>query len=197
MPLSPAGVDPNVSENDGQQSINSAWIALKRAYISLGSNQGDAFFFLQAARERLEAFPGVRISAVSSIFRTEPQSLSDQPFFSNQVMRLLCVPGLSAVALLEMMLAVEADLGRSRLHESRFGPRCIDLDLLLFGNDSMHTEQLILPHPRMLTRAFILLPLAEIEPDMPLPQGMTVSEALGRIDFIRVRDVILQKDCLL
>ena len=98
-----------------------------------------------------------------------------------------------AEVLLEALLATEQALGRVRQGAVRFGPRTVDLDLLLFGNEVMNSERLTLPHPRMLERAFVLVPLAEIAPDLMLPQGMSVAEALGLLRYRRQGNVICQE----
>lgn len=158
------------------------------AFVSLGSNLGDAHAHLAFAREALAALPGVRLHSVSPLYRTEPQGLHGQPFFLNQVasLRTLCDP----LPLLEALLDIEK--ARGRVRGVRFGPRVLDLDLLLFGNVCMDNERLTLPHPRMLERAFVLAPLADLAPDFFLPQGMTVREALERIPFTRVGGTIYQ-----
>ncbi len=163
------------------------------AYVSLGSNQGDSVVNLEKARSAMNAFPGVRLTRESSLYITEPVELADQPFFINQVVELSCVPAVRPDVLLDMMLATEASLGRVREDALRYGPRPLDLDLLLFGNARMDTHHLVLPHPRMLQRAFVLVPLAEIRPDLVLPQGGTVQEALSRIRFRQEGDTIFQK----
>ena len=162
------------------------------AYVGLGSNMGDGPSALSAARETVAALPGVRIVSASSLYLTEPQGVSEQPFFTNQVVELACDPGLRAGTLLDMLLDEENSLGRVRGGGLRFGPRPIDLDLLLFGNEVMNTERLALPHPRMLERAFVLVPLAEIAPDLVLPHGLNVTEALGRLDYRQEDDVLYQ-----
>ena len=153
------------------------------AYVGLGSNAGDSAERLAAARAALAALPGVAAVRFSSVYRTEPQGLKEQAFFLNQVGELLCSPELTPEALLNAFLTMEAALGRERTGVARFGPRAIDLDLLLFANERMTTPQLSLPHPRMLDRAFVLLPLAELAPELRLPPGMTVREALGGIRY--------------
>ena len=164
-----------------------------RAYVGLGSNLGDGPALLAAAREALAALPGVSLSRASSLYRTEPQGVRDQPFFTNQALELACGPDMRAEALLEALLATEHALGRVRQGAVRFGPRTVDLDLLLFGNEVMNSERLTLPHPRMLERAFVLVPLAEIAPDLMLPQGMSVAEALGLLRYRRQGNVICQE----
>jgi 2-amino-4-hydroxy-6-hydroxymethyldihydropteridine diphosphokinase len=166
------------------------------AYVSLGSNQGDAPANLAAAREALAAMPEVKLLLASSVYRTEPQGLREQPFFVNQAIALACAPGLRAEILLERLLSIENALGRVRRGAVRFGPRVIDLDLLLFGDARMESQRLVLPHPRMMERAFVLLPLAEIAPELVLPQGLTVPQALGRIRFTLKGRVLYQCDPL-
>ena len=162
------------------------------AYVGLGSNLGDGPVQLAAARKAVSALAGVRLTAASSLHRTEPQGFRDQPFFTNQVLELACARTVSPLSLLDMMLAVENSLGRIRKNGVRFGPRTLDLDLLLFGNEVMVSERLTLPHPRLLERAFVLVPLAELAPDRILPQGLSVSAALGRLRYRRQGDIIYQ-----
>lgn len=151
---------------------------LADAYICLGSNQGDARLHLARAREALGALPGVARAVFSSIYLTEPQEKHNQPWFHNQVARLACEPALTPETLLDALLAIETRLGRLRDPQDRFGPRAIDLDLLLFGQERRRTERLILPHPRMEQRAFVLVPLREIAPDLIIPGSRTVDDAL-------------------
>lgn len=159
------------------------------AFICLGSNMGDTVAHLAAARAAVAALPGVSLAAVSPLYRTEPQGLREQPFFLNQAARLaVTVPPLD---LLQALLGIEDALGRVR--GLRFGPRVLDLDLLLFGNTCMDNERLTLPHPRMLERAFVLVPLADLVPDLVLPQGMTVREALADVPFLLKGDIIYQQ----
>mgnify|MGYP003623334398 CR=1 FL=1 len=169
-------------------------------YIGLGSNMGNSTARLAAARDGISAMPGTFVSAASSLYLTEPQGDADQPFFLNQVLRAerRALAGTAqeitqnvcsseseedALSFMKSLQRLETDLGRIRVTGRRFGPRAIDLDLLLFGNTRMNTEQLTLPHPRMLERAFVLLPLAEIAPDLRLPSGSTVKEALCEVNF--------------
>lgn len=163
-----------------------------RAFVGLGSNKGDSLLILEKAREKLAALPGLQLAAVSSVYRTEPQGFAEQPFFLNQVIGIDCDAAMTPEGLLESLLAVESELGRDRTGEVRYGPRFVDLDLLLFGNERMDTEYLTLPHPRMFSRAFVLVPLAEIAPGLCLPQGISVTEALSRIRYSRKGDILLQ-----
>lgn len=148
-----------------------------RAYISLGSNLGDGPARLAAARSAVAALPGVRVAAESSVYRTEPQGRKEQPWFVNQVLGLECDPDLTADALLEALLDIEIRLGRVRDPADRFGPRAIDLDLLLFGDEVRTADpRLLLPHPRLAERAFVLVPLREIAPGLILPAGRRVKD---------------------
>lgn len=161
------------------------------AYISLGSNLGDCDKNLALALELLAGRPGICVAAVSSLYLTEPQHVREQPFFTNQAALLLCDAGITPQALLESLQTVESALGRER-SGTRFGPRVIDLDLLLFGEVILNEPRLTLPHPRMLERAFALVPLAELAPDLRLPQGMTTQEALALTPHHMEGNVIFQ-----
>ena len=148
------------------------------AYISLGSNLGDSVLNLEQALAALQTLPGVKLVAVSSMYYTEPQNMPDQPFFANQVAVISCAPAMTAEALLQGLQAIETRQGRTRDSHARFGPRVIDLDLLLFGHEQHDSDFLTLPHPRMLERAFVLVPLRDIEPNLLLSDGRTPGEAL-------------------
>lgn len=181
----------------------------------------------------IAALPGVRIDAVSSVYRTEPQGFRDQPWFANQVVRLECGAEATPLSLLDALLEVERCLGRVRYHDCnatagitpdvsdagvcegagrspmggepqpgragagqgagaemeqpdpalRYAPRTIDIDLLLFGDAVLTTPRLTLPHPRMRERAFVLVPLHEIAPDLAFPEGQSLVHALKLLTF--------------
>lgn len=163
------------------------------AYISLGGNQGQEEKRFAFALNALCSVPGVRLRALSRIYRTEPQGQTDQPWFHNQVAALGCTR-LSAQNLLRELLCVETELGRRReTGQARFGPRPIDLDLLLFESIVCATEFLTLPHPRMAERAFVLIPLLELDSDVLLPDGRRCAELLARISYRLVDDRIFQR----
>jgi 2-amino-4-hydroxy-6-hydroxymethyldihydropteridine diphosphokinase len=146
------------------------------AYLGLGSNLGDRSANLSLALALL-AGRGVEIGRVSSIYRTEPVEVVDQGEFLNQVVG--CVTGLSPEGLLQICLSVEGEMGRVRTRER--GPRVIDLDLLLFGEQIRNGSGLELPHPRMHLRRFVLVPLAEIAPEARHPVlRLSASELLTR-----------------
>jgi 2-amino-4-hydroxy-6-hydroxymethyldihydropteridine diphosphokinase len=129
-----------------------------RVFVSLGSNLGDRLGFLTAARDALAALPATAVVATSRIYATAPQGYETQPEFLNQV---LCLEtGLQPHDLLTECQRIENEHGRVR--GLRFGPRSLDVDILLFQDVEAEEPELMLPHPRMLRRAFVLVPLAEI-----------------------------------
>ena len=131
------------------------------AYICLGSNIGDRKNYLLNAVESLHALPGITVVRCSSIYETEPVDYTEQPLFLNMVIAVSS--SLSPIDLLDSMLEIERESGRVR--DIRYGPRTIDLDLLLYGEEKLDTDRLTLPHPRMMERAFVLVPLLEIMPE--------------------------------
>ncbi len=119
---------------------------------------------------------------------TEPQDLKEQPWFHNQVLEVFCKQW-NPHDLLQRLLSVENELGRTR-NGPRFGPRVIDIDLLVFGSEIIQSKELQIPHPRMRKRAFVLVPLAEIAPDFVFPEGGSVSEALAALNYTVENGVI-------
>ena len=152
------------------------------AYVSLGSNCEDAGHMLEEARERLGRLPGISVAAASPVYATEPQDYADQPWFLNQVLKLELAPRWQPRALLEALLEVEARMGRVRDPALRFGPRVIDLDLLIFGEERSHSPECTLPHPRLLRRAFVLVPLLDIAPGLSL-DGIPLAGALEALPY--------------
>jgi 2-amino-4-hydroxy-6-hydroxymethyldihydropteridine diphosphokinase len=146
------------------------------AYIGVGANLGDREATMRAALAALDATPGVRVVAVSSFRETEPVGYLDQPHFLNAAASV--ETELDARGLLDALLAVEQSLGRTR-KGTRFGPRTIDLDLLLFGDEQVDEPGLTVPHPRLHERAFVLEPLAELDPALVVP-GRGPLESLRR-----------------
>lgn len=135
------------------------------AYVALGSNLGDPVATLQAAINALRELPQSRMIAASSLYRSAPVGLRNQPDFINAVVSI--ETGQTARQLLDELFAVEGRFGRRRSVPN--APRTLDLDLLLHGNTISTDSQLTLPHPRMHLRAFVLAPLAEIAPELSLP----------------------------
>ena len=142
-----------------------------RAYVALGSNLGDRLATLESALRALDALPGVTVAAVSSAYETEPWGGVEQPRYANAV-AALDVEG-DALSLLRACKAIERTLGREP--GVRFGPRTIDLDVLLFGDLAADSPELTVPHPRMLEREFVVTPLLEIAPHAALPDGSPVT----------------------
>lgn len=128
------------------------------AYIGLGSNMGDRERFLRDAVRLLQECPEVQVTGESGLYETDPVGYVDQALFLNQVVEVSTT--LEPGRLFECMLDIELRLNRKR--DIRWGPRTIDLDLLLFGERSQDHPDLILPHPRMMERAFVLVPLVEV-----------------------------------
>lgn len=140
---------------------------MTRAAIGLGGNLGDAATTLRQAFDALGALPGTRLLHVSRLYRTPAWGLTAQPDFINAV--AVVETTLAPMALLEHLLAIERRFGRVRVDGERWGPRTLDLDLLLHGEAVVGGAELTLPHPRMHERAFVLLPLLEIAPHVDLP----------------------------
>jgi 2-amino-4-hydroxy-6-hydroxymethyldihydropteridine diphosphokinase len=146
-----------------------------RAYVGLGSNVGDRDRNVRAAVDRLGEGP-LTVVRLSTIRETEPVGVTDQPKFLNAVAALETV--LRPSALLDRLLEIERELGRDRTAERRWGPRAIDLDLLLYGDEVIDEPGLTVPHPRLAERRFVLEPLYELDPDLVLPDGRRVVDLL-------------------
>jgi 2-amino-4-hydroxy-6-hydroxymethyldihydropteridine diphosphokinase len=151
-----------------------------RAYVGLGSNLGDRESTIRSAVAELEAAEGVEVVAVSTLIDTEPVGFVDQPRFLNGVAALESV--LPAHALLDLLLAVEARFGRDRAAAPVQGPRTLDLDLLLYGTAEIDEPGLRVPHPRLHERAFVLGPLAELDPALEVPGRGLVQTLLAGLD---------------
>lgn len=145
-------------------------------YVGLGSNLGDRAGTLRRAVELLAAAPGIEVVRVSTIRETDPVGYLDQPRFLNGAAAV--ETSLTARELLSALLAVEAELGRTR-DGARYGPRTIDLDLLLYGAERLREPGLEVPHPRLHERAFVLEPLSELDPGLEVPGKGTVSTLLA------------------
>jgi 2-amino-4-hydroxy-6-hydroxymethyldihydropteridine diphosphokinase len=151
------------------------------AYLGLGSNVGDSLGHLRAVADRLP------VTARSSVYVTEPQGeVLDQPDFLNAAVQI--ETSLSPERLLQQVKEIEAELGRD-FAQVRHGPRVVDIDLLLLGDISLVSDRLTLPHRDVLTRRFVLVPLLELDPDLALPDGRRLSDALARLQGQRVERV--------
>ncbi|MBA3348028.1 MAG: 2-amino-4-hydroxy-6-hydroxymethyldihydropteridine diphosphokinase [Actinobacteria bacterium] len=149
------------------------------AYIGLGANLGDREGSLRAALELLGRRQGIRVAAVSTLRETDPVGYLDQPRFLNGAARV--ETDLAPLELLDALLAVERQLGRERTGP-RFGPRTVDLDLLLYGDRAVDEEGLTVPHPRLHERRFALEPLAELAPELVVPGRGPVGALLAELD---------------
>ncbi|WP_170005998.1 2-amino-4-hydroxy-6-hydroxymethyldihydropteridine diphosphokinase [Bacillus fonticola] len=138
---------------------------MNRAYLSLGSNMGDRSRFLQDAVEALTKDKAINVVQVSSLYETDPVGFEDQAPFLNSVVAIDTT--FHPQELLRCIQTIEQTLGRTRLF--RWGPRTIDLDILLFNQENYKSETLTIPHPRLHERAFVLVPLLEIAPSAQLP----------------------------
>ncbi|ADV13208.1 2-amino-4-hydroxy-6-hydroxymethyldihydropteridine diphosphokinase [Mesorhizobium sp. M7A.F.Ca.CA.001.09.2.1] len=146
-------------------------------YLSLGGNLGDPAKSMSAALRMLDADADTRVTGVSSLYRTPPWGKLDQPDFLNAAAEISTV--LAPRALLDLCLDAERKLKRVR--EERWGPRLIDIDILVFGDRVIHETGLEVPHPRMLERAFVLAPLAEIAPGLVV-SGRSITDRLVAVD---------------
>lgn len=149
------------------------------ALLGLGGNLGDVQSTLDQAVAVLCDGRDVRLLARSSDYRTAPWGVTDQPPFVN--LALVVETTLTPRALLDRALRVEAMFGRDRAKEQRWGPRILDVDIIAFDGLELKEGGLILPHPRLFERAFVLAPLAEIAPDRKI-KGIAVKDALARLD---------------
>ncbi|WP_242106868.1 2-amino-4-hydroxy-6-hydroxymethyldihydropteridine diphosphokinase [Luteimonas aquatica] len=146
------------------------------AYVGLGSNVGDSVRTLREAIRALDGLPHTRLLRASALYRTPAWGRRDQPDFVNAAAAL--ETGLAARALLEALLGLERGFGRERAaQDGRWGPRTLDLDLLLYGEAAIDEPGLHVPHPHLHERAFVLVPLAEIAPQARIPGRGTVRAA--------------------
>lgn len=156
---------------------------MKTVYLSLGSNVGDRKHALAKAVELLHC-PGLEVLRISSVYETEPQDHRDQPWFLNLVVEARTA--LFPKQLLGRAQRVERELRRRRLAAKR--PRTIDIDILLYGDSVIDLAELVVPHPRLAERRFVLAPLAELAPDLRHPVlRLTVKELLAAVSGQTVR----------
>ncbi len=154
---------------------------MERVYIGLGSNLAEPRQQLRGALDALARIPNSQLAVVSSLYLSDPLGPADQPRYNNAVAAL--DTSLSPLALLDALQAIERAQGRERKAE-RWGPRTLDLDILLFGNRLISEPRLTVPHYHMHARAFVLYPLAEIAPaELKLADGRTLAELLAACPF--------------
>ena len=157
---------------------------MTRVYIALGSNLADPLHQVQNALDALAAIPDSQLVASSSLYRTPPYGPPDQPDYLNAVIAL--DTRLAPEDLLDHTQRIELEQGRVRKAE-RWGPRTLDLDILLFGDQTINTTRLTVPHYDMKNRAFMLLPLAEIAADLRFPDGSLVTDSLALLDSSTIK----------
>ena len=163
---------------------------MTEVYLGLGSNLGDRAGHLKAAVAGLGRNDGIQVSAMSSIYRTEPIGGVDQNAFFNAVVRI--ETELEPLELLDRCLEIEK--GRGRVRMERWGPRTLDIDLLLFGGRTMKEERLTLPHPLAVERAFVLAPLLELFPNAEIG-GLNAQSVLDKMDTDGVERLLAFEDC--
>ncbi|WP_339830343.1 2-amino-4-hydroxy-6-hydroxymethyldihydropteridine diphosphokinase, partial [uncultured Arenimonas sp.] len=150
-------------------------------WVAIGGNQGQVRATLEAAIEAIDALPGTRVLQRSSLYRTPAWGRTDQPDFINGVLAVETT--LAAPDLLANLLGIERRFGRLRDEDAgRWGPRTLDLDLLLHDDQVLELPGLSLPHPRLHERAFVLVPLAEIAPGLVVPGRGRVDGLLAKVD---------------
>ncbi|WP_262662534.1 2-amino-4-hydroxy-6-hydroxymethyldihydropteridine diphosphokinase [Vibrio alginolyticus] len=149
------------------------------AYIAVGSNLADPVSQAKQAIEALKTLPKSEFVQASSLYSSIPMGPQNQPDYINAVVSINT--SLTPIELLNCTQAIEQEQGRVRKDE-RWGPRTLDLDIVLYGNEVINSERLIVPHYGMKEREFVLYPLAEIAPSLQLPDGTEVSELLEQVD---------------
>ena len=150
-----------------------------RAFVGLGSNLGDPQACIEQALLALDALPSTRLVRRSRLYRSAPWGITDQPAFVNAVAEL--TTALTPRELLDALLAIERANGRER-NGPRWGPRTLDLDLLTYADLQLDEPGLALPHPHISSRAFVLVPLAELDPDLLLPGSGRIHELVAQVD---------------
>jgi 2-amino-4-hydroxy-6-hydroxymethyldihydropteridine diphosphokinase len=150
-----------------------------RSYIAIGSNLGDPISQATSAIEALKQIPAITVVAESSLYSSTPMGPQNQPDYINAVVAI--DTALTPLELLNATQAIELEHGRVRKDE-RWGPRTLDLDIILYGDLEHHCERLTVPHYGMKVREFVLYPLAEIVPDLILPDNTALSQLLTQVD---------------
>lgn len=163
-----------------------------KVYIGLGTNLGDREENLAQARDLIAAIPDSRILGMSSIYQTEPWGKTDQPDFLNQV--LVFETDLLPTDLLHALQDVEISMGRVR--NEKWGPRIIDLDILLYGDQIINESYLTIPHPFLTERSFVIIPLLEIDPALKLPDGRLLQDVFDCFDKLARSGCVINSSML-
>ena len=151
-----------------------------RAFVGMGGNIGDVANTLMEAIWALEALPQTSVRSQSDLYRSPPWGRTDQAEFMNAVVELQT--RLAPSILLDSLIEIEERFGRVRNADERWGPRTLDLDLLLYGDQTIQVPGLCIPHPHLHERAFVLVPLAQIAPNLDVPGQGRVADLLADID---------------
>jgi len=157
---------------------------MRTAFLGLGSNMGDRGYYLQTAIRYLQRHPAIVVERVSGIYETEPWGGVPQEAFWNQGLQLKTT--LTPHKLLDVCQSIENALGRKRI--IRWGPRTVDIDILLYDNKIVKDERLTIPHPYLEQREFVLAPLREIAPELILPSGQRIAEVFGSGEVMRIKN---------
>ena len=158
-----------------------------RAFVGMGGNVGDVASTLMEAIWAMDSLPQTSVRFQSSLYRSPPWGRGDQPDFINAVVELQT--RLAPMVLLDCLVGIEEKFGRVRAPDDRWGPRRLDLDILVFGDQSLQLPGLQVPHPRLHERGFVLVPLAQIAPGLDIPGLGRVSDLLAAIDASGVQAI--------
>lgn len=159
----------------------------KICFVALGSNLGDSREYVTRGTERLAHFTSITGLQSSSLYQSKPVGPQDQPDYINSVVRF--ETDLEAEELLDIMQAIENENNRIREGVVRWGARTLDLDLLLYADEIITNARLQVPHPHLCNRAFVLLPLAELQHDLKIPGGSTIEQCIKRLSTDAIQSV--------
>ncbi len=160
-------------------------------FLGLGSNLGDREANVRSAADKIAAHPGIRLMKISSLYLAAPVGYTEQPDFVNAV--AVIETDVEPIDLLHAAKGIEREMGRART--SPWGPRVIDIDLLVYDARAVSTPELTIPHPRMTERAFVMLPLAEVAPDLVLSDGRKPAEVMSELRDQRVARLPEAEQC--
>lgn len=155
------------------------------AYVALGSNLENPGMQLQRAVDEIASVPGIELFGCSKLYRSDPVGPAGQPDYCNAVVKI--ETSLEPIALLDAMQAIEQDHGRVR--SVRWGPRTLDLDILLYGDQVIESERLTIPHYQMHVRNFVLCPLADISPELIMPNGITLQSLVAENGYKGLNEI--------